>query len=112
MVDPAHPDSSAPLEDHIAALHDHLSATGERPVETRASRWIGEAEAVVADVDGGDPPPGVVSTRISQAADLLSNVDATGDPTADRHLRQARALVEQIQSRLGDTDADPTGDDR
>lgn len=84
----------------IAALHDHLRATAELPVETRASQWIGEAEAVVADVDGGDPPPSAVATRVEQAADLLANVEGTGDDEADRHLAAARELVGRIRRRV------------
>jgi len=41
------------IEDRLRALHDHLAATAERPVETDASRWLGEAEAVAADVAAG-----------------------------------------------------------
>jgi len=97
-VDPAEAD----LPDLIAACHDHLRATGERPVETRASQWIGEAEAVIADVDGGAPPRSAVETRARQAADLLSNVEGTGDRRADDHVERARELVAAILDRIDD----------
>jgi hypothetical protein len=94
-------DQGADLQALVADLHDHLRATGERPVETTASRWIAEAEAVVADVDGGDPPEAVVRKRIGQARDLLAEVEATGDDRADEHVGAARELAAAILDRVG-----------
>jgi hypothetical protein len=98
--DESRPGPDADAAELVATLHDHLRATGERPVETRASQWLGEAEAVVADVDGGDPPPSVVAKRIEQADDLLASVEGTGDEAADRHLEAARDLVDRIRRRV------------
>ena len=90
----------ADLTDLVADLHAHLEATAELPVETGASRWIGEAEAVCEDAVGADVPDGVIETRIEQVEMLLSNVEETGSDAADEHVVAARELVEKIESRL------------
>lgn len=87
-------------DDLVADLRAHLAATAERPVERHASRWIGEAEAVIEDVAGGEVDDDVLRMRADQAGDLLDEVDGTGDPEADRHVEQARALTERILEEL------------
>lgn len=82
--------------DRLRALHDHLAATAERPVEREANRWLGEAEAVAADLATGDVPGSVVDDRVRTVRELLSHVEETGDATADEHLREARALADDI----------------
>jgi hypothetical protein len=84
------------VSEWLAELHDHLAATAERPVATDASRWLGEAEAVSADVATGDPPSSVVAKRVEQVRELLSHVDETGDPAADEHVAAARDRAERI----------------
>ena len=86
------------LDAQLRALHDHLAATAERPVETDASRWLGEAEAVAADVAGGDAPTAAIETRMEQVRDLLAHVEGTGDEEADEHVAAARDLAESIES--------------
>ncbi|PSQ50871.1 hypothetical protein BRD15_00700 [Halobacteriales archaeon SW_6_65_15] len=84
----------------MSDLHAHLEATAELPVETRASQWLGEAEAVVADAVGPDVPEAVVEKRVGQVRMLLSNVAGTGNETADDHVAAARELVDEIEDRL------------
>ena len=84
----------------VAELHEHLVATQERPVEREASRWIGEAEAVAADLAGEDVDPDVVRERIGHVRELLGHVDGTGDPTADEHVAAARDLADDLLERL------------
>jgi len=81
---------TADRETALEALYDHLAATAERPVETGASRWLGEAEAVAADALRGTPPDDVVRERVEQVRALLEHVDGTGDAEADRHVAAAR----------------------
>ncbi|MFB6218522.1 MAG: hypothetical protein ABEH77_04980 [Halobacteriaceae archaeon] len=81
-------------DERIDALHDHLAATAERPVETRASRWLGEAEAVAADAR--EAPPEVAVERVARVRELLSNVEATGDDEADEHVAAAAELAAAI----------------
>jgi hypothetical protein len=89
----------APLEARLEALHAALAATAERPVETRASRWLGEAEAVAADAlaaaEAGQEA--VARERTGQVRDLLANVEATGDPVADDRVETARALADAVE---------------
>lgn len=88
------------LQSLVANLHEHLEATAHRPVETRASQYLGEAEAIAEDAVGPNVPESVVEKRVEQVSMLLSNVDSTGDDEADDHLAAARELVEEIESRL------------
>lgn len=84
----------------VADLHAHLAATAERPVERRASRWLGEAEAVVGDVAGADVDDATLRKRVEQTHDLLEHVDDTGDREANEHLEAARDLTERVLERL------------
>ena len=82
--------------DHLRALHDHLAATGERPVERTASHYLGEAEAVVADALAPDAGEDVVQQRVEQARELLGEIDETGDEAADEHVAAARERCDAI----------------
>jgi len=87
------------LESEVKQLYQHLAATRERPIEREASRWIGEADAITADLVGpeiADLDPGVIQNRIGHVADLLSNIEGTGDSTADEHVEAARDLANTI----------------
>ncbi len=87
------------LESRVRQLHEHLVATRERPVEREASRWIGEADAIVDDLVGAgfaNLDPSVIRNRIEHVAELLSNVEETGDSTADEHVGAARELADAI----------------
>lgn len=86
------PDES---QDPARALHEHLAATAELPLETSANRWLGEAEAVAADALAIDDPA-VARERVAKVRELLSNVDGTGSEAADQHVRRARELAAGI----------------
>jgi hypothetical protein len=86
----------------LADLHHHLAATGELPVERAANRWLGEAEAVAADLAASPPDDATVARRVGKVDDLLSNVESTGDPEADEHVVAARACVADLQDALRD----------
>ena len=83
-------------EDRLRALQDHLAATGERPVERTASRWLGEAEAIARDVADGDLAPEVRQERLEKVEHLLANVEETGDEAADDHVGAAEAILEEL----------------
>ena len=83
-------------ETTVEGLHRHLEATAERPVESTASRWIGEAEAVAGDLVGEDLDSEVLERRVGHVADLLANVDGTGDPEADDHVATAREITAKL----------------
>ncbi|GAA0669706.1 hypothetical protein ACFQDG_19140 [Natronoarchaeum mannanilyticum] len=84
----------------VAELHDELRATEELPVDRTAGRWIGEAQAVAADVAEGDPPESVVRERVGHVRRLLSEVDDAGDEEATERVERARDLAEQILDRI------------
>jgi hypothetical protein len=90
------------LDERLRTLHTHLAATAELPVEPTAARWLGEAEAVAADVVHGAAPPSAIRLRVRQVRDLLSHVDETGHPDADEHVAAAREQAAAIQDALGD----------
>lgn len=92
MTDGDGADDTADLQ----ALHDHLAATGERPVDRTASHYLGEAEAVVADALAPGAGEAVARKRVEQARELLSNVDGTGDDAADEHVAAARTLCGRL----------------
>lgn len=88
------------VRERVRELHDHLAATAERPVETRASQWLGEAEAAARDAAGEDVPAAAVAKRVGQVVELLENVDGTGDGTADEHVSRARDLAAELAAEL------------
>ena len=83
-------------DERLQALHEHLAETGERPVERSASRWLGEAEAVTADIAEGDISEDVLTERLSTVDHILSHVDSTGDGVADDHVEAARVIVDEL----------------
>ncbi|WP_331235426.1 hypothetical protein [Natronorarus salvus] len=85
--------------DRVAELLSHLEATEELPLREEANRWIGEAEAVAADLV--DAPDDVVGRRIEHVSELLSHVEETGHPAADEHVVDARALAERLSNEDG-----------
>ena len=85
--------------DPIAALHDHLAATEERPVEREAGWRLGEAQALAADIAGGGVDDATVVRRADEIRTLLAAVDGTGDPEADDRVAAARELANRIANR-------------
>jgi len=85
--------------DPVTALHEHLAATEERPVEREAGWRLGEAQALAADIATGDPDETVVSDRAAEVETLLSEIDRTGDRDADDHVAAARELARRIADR-------------
>ena len=84
------------LESEVKQLYEHLAATRERPIEREASRWIGEADAIAADLVGPEIAaldPAVIHRRVGHVVELLANVEETGDSTADEHVDAARDLA-------------------
>jgi hypothetical protein len=77
------------------AVDDHLSATEDRPLTADANRWLGEATAVAGQAADAadDGAESVVRERLERVAELLAEVDATGDDAADARVERARALL-------------------
>jgi hypothetical protein len=84
------------FRDDIRTLHEHLVATGELPVDTPASHYLGEAEAVVTDALRSGTPRDVVRQRVEQARALLAEVESVEDDVAREHVEAARDLCDEI----------------
>ena len=92
-------DTDDSLAERVERLHAELEATEERPVERSASRWIGEAQAVAgdaSDIAASGGTDAVVRERVSHVAELLSNVEETGEETADKRVAAAKTLANDI----------------
>jgi hypothetical protein len=87
--------------DPVAALHEHLAATEERPVEREAGWRIGEAQALAAEIAAGADEETVVR-RAGEIRTLLAEVDGTDDAEADDHVAAARELADRIANRPDD----------
>lgn len=101
MTDPE-PGAEDDRYERLPALHDRLEATADLPLETRANRWLGEAEAVAADAlraAEDDAPAAAIDRRVRQVQELLEHVEGTGNEDADEHVAAARALAERILDR-------------
>jgi hypothetical protein len=89
---------NAMSDDPRIELYERLAATGELPVDRTASRWLGEAEAVAADIRHVDDPA-VVADRAGTVVELLAEVESTGHPDADEHVQEARELAAALAGR-------------
>ena len=83
-------------EARIDELYEELAATGERPVERSASRWLGEAEAIAGDIAQSKLGPAVRRERLAKVEELLGHVETTGDQQADDHVDAARRLLGEL----------------
>jgi hypothetical protein len=90
------------VHERIEELHEQLAATAERPVETRASQWLGEAEAAAEDAADPDIPEAAAKKRVHQVVALLGQVDETGDEEADERVETAHELAKDLDRELGD----------
>lgn len=103
--DPRAPGDDAPaarsLDDLLADLEAHLAATEELPIDPAANRWIGEAEAVAADLAGDpDVPEAVVARRVGHVRDLLERMGDPESEAAREHVAAALSAVDAIEARI------------
>ncbi|WP_101295499.1 hypothetical protein [Halegenticoccus soli] len=89
------------LAELLADLHAHLEATAELPIRREANLWLGEAEAVAADVAGGDASEETVRARVEQIRTLLERIDETENAAADERVEAALELAAAVENRLG-----------
>lgn len=82
----------------IGAIHDHLEATAELPVDPTASTYLGEAAAVAADAQAAirDGQHEAAVTRIQQVRELLTHVDDTGNEDANEHVTEAARSTDEF----------------
>ncbi|WP_241154837.1 hypothetical protein [Halorubrum sp. CSM-61] len=88
--------------DPVTALHEHLAATEERPVEREAGWRLGEAQALAAEIADGGVDRATVIGRADEIRTLLAEIDRTGDREADDHVAAARELANRIANRTDD----------
>jgi len=86
------------LDEAVTDVYEHLAATEELPLDTGANRWIAEAEAVVADLYGGNADAETVERRLETVVDLLSEVEDTGSTEANEHVDAARRRAASVTS--------------
>lgn len=84
----------------VEAIHEHLVATEELPVDVAASRWIGEAQAVTGDLVDAGADETVHRERLGHVRDLLEHVEETGHPDADEHVARALGLTREALERF------------
>ncbi|NHN43106.1 hypothetical protein G9C85_15925 [Halorubellus sp. JP-L1] len=89
------------LTDLLATLHSHLEATGECAVAPKESRWLGEAEAIAADLRyAEDLDAATVRERAEKVRRLLGEVDDTGNEDANEHLAAANRCLDRLDDAL------------
>jgi len=88
------------VDELVADMHDNLAATAELDVDPRANRWLGEAEAVAADIAEHDLPAGTVRKRAGQIRRLLESAGPTDNDEAEKRVRAALTLARKIETRL------------
>jgi hypothetical protein len=89
------------VTDLVATLHSHLEATAEQPVAPKESRWLGEAEAIAADLRyAEDLEPSTVRERAENVEALLAEVEGTGCDDADEHVAAAQRCLDRLDGAL------------
>ncbi|MFC5278820.1 hypothetical protein ACFPM1_08650 [Halorubrum rubrum] len=99
--DGADPGSEDAEAEPATALHDHLVATETLPVEREAGWYLGEAQALAAELTAGDLEESIAVDRAAEIRELLAAIDGTGDDEADDHVAAARELAARIAERPG-----------
>lgn len=89
-------DDETERRDVVVELYEALAATAERPVERTASRWIGEAEAIAADLVDAPNDPELIRDRTAHIVSLLEQVDDTGDRIATERVEAAKSLADRL----------------
>ena len=88
------------IDDLIMKLRSHLEATEELAIRTKASRWLGEAHAVAADLAEAQLSPQTIEKRVNQIEHLLRQIEETENEEADEHIRASLEIAKKIKNRL------------
>lgn len=75
-------------------LYRELEATEELPIDHRANRWLGEAQAVAREIR--DASGEVRREGATQVVGLLESVEDTGSEEADERVERALSLAERL----------------
>ncbi|WP_336344976.1 hypothetical protein [Halalkalicoccus ordinarius] len=80
-------------------LHAELEATEELPIDHRANRWLGEAQAVAAEIR--EAPAETRREGARQVIELLESIEETGSEEADERIERALSLAERLACDTG-----------
>jgi hypothetical protein len=103
-MDPARPPKDVPPEELASAMHDHLRATEELPIDPTANRWLGEAQAAASDVATGEYPDAVLLKRAEQVQRLLESAGDLQHSEAREHVETAHTMATELVERLSETE--------
>ncbi|MFD1587846.1 hypothetical protein ACFR9U_12715 [Halorientalis brevis] len=82
-----------------AALYRHLAATEQLPLDPVANRWLGEAQAVAADIATSDVTPAVAIDRAATVVQLLESTGDIDNPEASEHVATSLTLARELAAR-------------
>ena len=94
------PDTDDSLDALVAALHDELAATEELPVSREAAAWLGEAQAVAADLR--DAPESVVADRVGHVQRLLADAGDPDNEAVAERVARAQDIADRVAERAGE----------
>ncbi|WP_129114589.1 hypothetical protein [Halegenticoccus tardaugens] len=87
-------------DDLLRALHAELEATEELPIRREANLWIGEAQAVAADLVDSAATAETIRERVDHVEELLERVDETDSAEADERVERALSITAAIRRRF------------
>lgn len=90
------PGAADDVGDELEELYECLEATERLPIDRTANRWLGEAQAITADLVQGDPDDGTVGRRVEKVLGLLEEIDGTGSDEGDELVASAREAARAI----------------
>ena len=82
-----------------AALYRHLAATEQLPLDASTNRWLGEAQAVAADIATSDVTAAVAIDRAATVVKLLESTGDIDNPAASEHVATSLALARELANR-------------
>ena len=89
-------DPDASMDERVRAIHNHLVATAELPIDRETNRWLGEAEAVARDAATNELDRPTTEKRIRQVRSLLDSASDPDHEEAAAHLENARNLAAAV----------------
>lgn len=82
-----------------AALFRRLEATEQLPLDPTTNRWLGEAQAVAADIATQDVSEAVAIDRAATVVELLESVGDVEDSEASDHVAASLGLARELADR-------------
>lgn len=82
-----------------SALHSHLEATAHLPLDSGTNRWLGEAQAVAADLATNELAAEVVATRAATVVELLEAAGEIDHEEASDHVTAGLNIARELTGR-------------